>query len=92
MAAVGVESPIAEQEVLVAVTARPGRQVDPRGLVEFLIPKLPYFMVPRYVRVVAEIPKTETNKVRKVIFREQGVTADTWDRESAGIQLHRERL
>jgi crotonobetaine/carnitine-CoA ligase len=92
VAAVGVESPIAEQEVLVAVTARPGRQVDPRGLIEFLIPKLPYFMVPRYVRVVTEIPKTETNKVRKVIFREQGITTDTWDRESAGIHLRREKL
>jgi len=92
VAAVGVESPIAEQEVLVAVTARPGCQVDPRALIEFLIPKLPYFMVPRYVRVVAEIPKTETNKVRKVIFREQGITTDTWDRESAGIHLHREKL
>ena len=89
---VGVESPIAEQEVLVAVPARAGRPVDPRALVEFLIPKLPYFMVPRYVRVVTEIPKTETNKVRKLIFREQGITADTWDRESAGIHLHREKL
>jgi crotonobetaine/carnitine-CoA ligase len=92
VAAVGVESPIAEQEVLVAVTARPGHEVDPRALVEFLIPKLPYFMVPRYVRVVAAIPKTETNKIRKVIFREQGITADTWDREAAGMRLHRERL
>ena len=43
-------------------------------------------MVPRYVRVVAEIPKTETNKTRKVVFRDQGVTPDTWDRERAGIK------
>ena len=49
-------------------------------------------MVPRYVRVVAEIPKTETNKTRKVDFRDQGITPDTWDRESAGIKLHREKL
>jgi carnitine-CoA ligase len=90
--AVGIESEIAEQEVLVAVTAKPGRQVDPRVLTEFLIPRLPYFMVPRYIRVVAEIPKTETNKPRKVIFRDQGVTTDTWDREKAGIKLRRDRL
>lgn len=90
--AVGVASEIEEQEVLVAVTARPGRQVDPRALIEFLIPRLADFMVPRYVRVVDEIPRTDTNKVRKVVFREQGVTTDTWDRERAGLKLQRERL
>jgi crotonobetaine/carnitine-CoA ligase len=90
--AVGVTGEIGEQEVLIAVTARAGRGVDPRALTEFLIPRLPYFMVPRYVRVVAEIPKTESNKARKVVFREQGVTADSWDREAAGIRLKRERV
>jgi crotonobetaine/carnitine-CoA ligase len=90
--AVGVESEIAEQEVLVAVTARPGRTIDPRALTEFLVPRLPYFMVPRYVRVVPDLPKTETNKIRKVVLREEGVTADTWDRERAGIRLRRDRL
>jgi carnitine-CoA ligase len=92
VAAVGVESEIAEQEVMVVVTAKPGRTVDPRALTEFLIPKLPYFMVPRYVRVVDHIPKTETNKIRKVFFRDQGITPDTWDRERAGLKLHRDKL
>lgn len=90
--AIGVASEIEEQEVLVVVTAKPGRGVDPRDLIEFLVPRLAYFMIPRYVRVVGEIPKTETNKARKVVFREQGITADTWDRERAGLQLRRERL
>jgi crotonobetaine/carnitine-CoA ligase len=49
-------------------------------------------MVPRYVRVVPSIPKTETNKVRKIVFRDQGITADTWDRERAGLRLRREKL
>jgi len=44
------------------------------------------------VRVVAEIPKTETNKPRKFVFRDEGVTPDTWDRELAGMRLQRERL
>jgi crotonobetaine/carnitine-CoA ligase len=87
-----VQSEIAEEEVMVIVTPKPGRAVDPRALAEFLIPRLPYFMVPRYVRVVNEIPKTETNKVRKVVFRDQGITPDTWDRERAGLRLRREKL
>ena len=90
--AVGVASEIEEQEVLIAVKVKPGRSLEPRALIEYLIPKLAYFMVPRYVRLVDEIPKTETNKARKVVFRDQGVTPDTWDREAAGIKLHRERL
>lgn len=90
--AVGVAGEFAEQEVLAAVTAKPGRRLDPRALIEFLVPRLPYFMVPRYVRIVDAIPKTETSKPRKVLLREQGVTADTWDREAAGISLHRDRL
>jgi len=90
--AIGVSSEIAEEEVMIVVTARPGRTIDPRELAEFLVPRMPYFMVPRYVRVVSEIPKTETNKVRKVVFRAEGVTADTWDRERAGMRLRREKL
>jgi carnitine-CoA ligase len=90
--AVGVKNEVAEQDVLIAVTAKPGCSIDPRQLIEHLVPRLAYFMVPRYVRIVAEIPKTETNKPRKVAFRDQGVTADTWDRVKAGMELHRERL
>jgi crotonobetaine/carnitine-CoA ligase len=53
---------------------------------------MPYFAVPRFVRIVAAIPKTETNKQRKYPFREAGVTPDTWDRVAAGMVLKRERL
>ena len=90
--AIGVTSEVAEEEVMVIVTARAGCTVDPLALTQFLLPRLPYFMVPRYVRVVSDIPKTETNKVRKIVFREQGITPDTWDRERAGLRLHREKL
>ena len=41
-------------------------------------------MLPRYVEVTASLPKTPTEKVRKVELREQGITPDTWDREGAG--------
>jgi crotonobetaine/carnitine-CoA ligase len=90
--AIGVASEIEEQEVLIAVTAKAGHRVEPQALIEFLVPRLAYFMIPRYVRIVSEIPKTETNKARKVVFREQGITSDCWDRERAGMTLHREKL
>lgn len=90
--AVGVASEYTEEEVLVAVVPQADATIDALELTRFLIERLAYFMVPRYIRVVDEIPKTETNKPRKVVFREAGVTRDTWDREAAGIKLKREKL
>ncbi|SNQ46578.1 Hydroxyl acids CoA ligase [Frankia canadensis] len=91
-AAVGVAGEHAEQEILLVVQAAPGREVDHRAPVEHLAGRLPYFMVPRYLRTVDELPLTPTGKVRKDVLRAEAVTADTWDRESAGLVFRRERL
>ena len=91
-AAVPVPSDDAEDEVMIAVQPRPGDPIDAFELIDFLIPKMAHFMIPRYARIMDELPKTETNKVRKTRLREEGVTADTWDRERAGIELKREKL
>jgi crotonobetaine/carnitine-CoA ligase len=43
-------------------------------------------MVPRYVEFVESLPRTDvTNRVKKNLLREAGITATTWDREAAGI-------
>jgi carnitine-CoA ligase len=92
VAVVGVPSGIAEDEVLAIVAPVPGREIDPAGLIEFLRPRMAYYMVPRYIRVVDELPKTPTAKVQKMELRADGLTPDTWDREAAGIAVTRERL
>jgi crotonobetaine/carnitine-CoA ligase len=93
VAAVGVPSPDGEEEVLVAVAPTPGAgPIDPAALVQFLVPRMPHYMVPRYVRVMDSLPRTPTNKIRKVDIRQQGVTADCWDRVAAGIEVKRTRL
>jgi len=38
------------------------------------------------------LPRTPTNKVKKVEIRDEGVTPDTWDREAAGMRLRRTKL
>ena len=91
-AAVAVPSEHGEDEVLVAVVPQPGRELDPKALVEYLIPRMPHFMVPRYVRVIPELPKTPTQKVQKHMIRSEGVTADTWDREKAGVVVRRQKI
>ncbi|HJQ57800.1 MAG TPA: hypothetical protein VJ890_12880, partial [Vineibacter sp.] len=69
-----------------------GHAVDPVELLGFLVPRMPHFMVPRYVRVLPVLPKTPTQKVQKHLLRSDGVTADTFDREKAGIRIKRERI
>ena len=44
-----------------------------------------------YVRIVAELPHTPTQKVQKHLIRSQGVTEQTWDREKAGIIVRRHK-
>ncbi|WP_395710357.1 AMP-binding protein [Reyranella sp.] len=93
VAAVGVPGALSEEEILVVVTPAPGKIVVPAELVRFLQDRLPYFMVPRYVRVMPELPKTPTQKVQKAVLRETGITPDTWDRETdPTIIVRRERL
>jgi crotonobetaine/carnitine-CoA ligase len=79
VAAFGVPSELTEEEVMVAVVPRSGRSVDPADLISFCTNKMARYMVPRYVDVVPELPKTPTEKVEKYLLRERGITATTWD-------------
>jgi crotonobetaine/carnitine-CoA ligase len=87
-AAVGVDAGVGEQEIKICVVGRDGKPVDPVELIEFLIPRLPRFMVPRYVEQYDALPKTEaTMRVQKAKLREVPFTDTTWDREAAGIMV-----
>ena len=91
-AAVGVESEHGEQDILVAVVVKPQMEVSNRELIEFLVPRMPHYMVPRYIRTMTALPKTATNKITKVSIREEGVTPDTWDREAENIILKKTKF
>ncbi|MDF1736893.1 MAG: AMP-binding protein [Minwuia sp.] len=91
-AAIAVPSDLGEDEVMVVVLTTVGQVLDPAELIEFLVPRMPHFMVPRYVRVIDELPRTPTMKVRKAALREEGVTNDTFDRESIGVKLRGHRF
>jgi crotonobetaine/carnitine-CoA ligase len=91
-AAIGVKSEYGEQEVMVVVETRPETAFDPAALIEFLVPRMPHFMIPRYIRAVPELAYTMSNKVEKSGYRKDGVTDDTWDREAAGIKLKRTKI
>ena len=82
-AAVAVPSDLGEDEVKVVVVRRAGSDVDEPDLIEFLIPVMPRFMIPRYVEFVDTLPKTPTDRVQKALLRKAGITPRTWDRTTA---------
>ncbi len=82
------EGASSEDEIMVVLVAD-GDAPDPAGLTHWMAERMPYFMVPRYIRVVPSLPKTPTERVQKVKLREEGVTPDTWDRDAAGVVVSR---
>ena len=90
-AAVAVKSSIAggEDEVKACVLLRPETRLQPEDLLDYCQERMPYFAVPRYVEFVSDMPKTPTEKLRKHILREAGITPKTWDREAAGYVVRR---
>ncbi|KOS53781.1 AMP-binding protein [Rhodococcus rhodochrous] len=88
-AVVAVPSEVSEDEVMAVVAPVPGAEIDPVELIRFLEPRMAYYMIPRFIRTVEELPKTPTSKIQKNALRDWGVTPDTWDREVAGIKLAR---
>lgn len=89
-AAYAVSSELTEDEVMIAVVAAEGHTVDEHELLEFCVATMPRFAVPRYVRVVTELPKTPSQRIQKFILRDEGVTPDAVDREAIGIELPRD--
>jgi crotonobetaine/carnitine-CoA ligase len=74
-----VRSELAEDEVMAALVAREGVSIDAAELARFCEGRLPYFAVPRYIDVLADLPRTENGKVQKFKLRERGVGPQTWD-------------
>lgn len=91
VAALAVPSVLGEDEVLVAVVPQSGVKIDPAELIAFLVPRMPRFMIPRYVRVLTDLPRTPTAKVQKHLLREEGLCDGVFDREAAGIVIPHER-
>ncbi|MDE0195639.1 MAG: ATP-dependent acyl-CoA ligase, partial [bacterium] len=81
--AVPADQEAGEDEVLAVIVPEPGNEIAAADLWAFADRRLPYFAVPRYLRFAPELPKTPSEKVRKVELRAAGVGAGTHDRGPA---------
>lgn len=92
VAVVPIPSALSEDDVMCVIAPVGDARIDPVELIDFLRPRLPHFMLPRYVRIVDALPKTPTQKIQKHTLRSEGVVPGTWDREEAGVPVRRERF
>jgi len=88
-AAYPVPSELAEDEVMIAVQLTEGRSLTEREIIDYCLNRMPYFAVPRFVKIVPELPRTPNGKVEKFKLRAQGRSAGTWDREEHGMKVSR---
>jgi crotonobetaine/carnitine-CoA ligase len=76
-----VDDAVKDDDVKVFVVRAAGSTVTGQELVDFMSPRVPRFMVPRYVEFIDGLPKTPTGKVRKVDLRVLSNEL-AWDREA----------
>lgn len=88
-AAYAVRSELSEDEVMVAIVLQPGVDLDPVALLDWSQQRLAHFAVPRFVRFMDELPKTPSQRIQKFKLRDDGITTDTWDRETIGYRVVR---
>lgn len=86
---VGVPSDVGEDDVKAVVVLKPEMQLSPEDLIAWCEPRLAYFAIPRYIAFRTELPKTPSERVEKYKIKAEGITADCWDRDTAGIVLKR---
>jgi crotonobetaine/carnitine-CoA ligase len=80
-AAIGVPDPTGEQEVKIFVVQKPEETVDLDAMGGWLAEQMPKFMIPRYLEIVEEFPKTPaTGRIQKSELRKLPIGARQWDR------------
>lgn len=91
VAVFAVRSEMSEDEVMASVVLREGVSFDPAALVNHCQDHMAYFMVPRFIEAVDQLPRTMTEKIQKYVLRADAEKrlSSMWDREKAGIKLAR---
>jgi crotonobetaine/carnitine-CoA ligase len=88
-AVVAVPSPLGEDDIMACVVLSATGSFDYTAFYEWAADQLPYFMVPRYIQVVDDLPRGHSGKVEKYKLRTARITRETWDAAEAGLRATR---
>jgi crotonobetaine/carnitine-CoA ligase len=69
-AAIGVPSELGEDDVKLVVQLRPGQTLSPVNLQEYCVANLARFMVPRYIEILEQLPRSAVGKIDKEQLRQ----------------------
>jgi crotonobetaine/carnitine-CoA ligase len=72
-----------EDDIRLLVVLHQGQAAAAPDLHRWMLDKLPRFMVPRFIEIVASIPYTATNKIEKTRLMAAGLGPDVWDADHA---------
>jgi crotonobetaine/carnitine-CoA ligase len=84
-----VPSPMGEDDVKVTVVLQADASLSEEDLCRWVAGRVPYFAIPRYIEFRDDLPRNPVGRVLKYQLRDEGVTAQTWDREAAGVEFDR---
>lgn len=88
-AVIPVPAQLGEDEVKAVLVFKPDSSVSEEEIFQFSAANMPYFMVPRYIEVRTELPRTPTMKIKKAELKSECNGEATWDCEKAGLRVTR---
>lgn len=89
VAVIGVPASLAEDDIKINARLKESATLTPRALLDHMAAELPGYLVPRYVELRSQFPRTDTEKIRKAGLRaegERGLTPATWDAETGAMR------
>ncbi len=84
-----VPSDMGEDDLKVTAVLNPDTPVTEEELCAWVVERVPYFAVPRYIEFRDDLPRNPVGRVLKYQLRDEGVTETTWDREKSGFTFER---
>jgi crotonobetaine/carnitine-CoA ligase len=76
-AVIAVPSAFEDEEVKACLVMRDKVEFDVRHFVQFCRSNLPKIMVPKYVEILTDLPKTPNGKIAKYKLKKHGITGST---------------
>jgi carnitine-CoA ligase len=84
-----VPSELTEDDLKITATLAEGAEVTEEELFRWCIDQLPYFALPRYIELRAELPRSPVGRVLKRDLRDEPLGPGVWDAEASGITYER---